>query len=102
MQLQNIGNDYLCRKFLCMTEQKLKLKHKLLTTHYGRRFGATSLADTGILITNPMNTGQWKSMKLARVYLENSKAAKKDQAEMLDAGYAIAEYSHPHSTSTTI
>eukprot|EP00957_Ditylum_brightwellii_P101289 7718492-Ditylum_brightwellii.AAC.1 len=77
-----------------------------LTTHFTRRSGATSLADTGISITSLKRAGHWKSTKVAEEYLENSAAQKTNRMRMLTGSQQQAnatkkpKMTHPETLPT--
>ena len=74
--------------FCRMIEKKLDLESNSLSTHFGRRSGATSLADAGISLTNLKRAGRWASQKACEEYLDHSHATKMDRLEMLMQGPA--------------
>eukprot|EP00957_Ditylum_brightwellii_P092215 7020126-Ditylum_brightwellii.AAC.1 len=56
---QNMGVNCPRTKTCRMIKEKLGLKEKSLTAHFGRQSGAVALADTGISMPNLKQAGKW-------------------------------------------
>eukprot|EP00957_Ditylum_brightwellii_P099978 7619054-Ditylum_brightwellii.AAC.1 len=61
-----------------MIEEKLGLKEKSITAHFGRRSGAIALADAGIIMPNLKQASKWASTLAVKEYMEHSHASKKE------------------------
>eukprot|EP00957_Ditylum_brightwellii_P182529 13904290-Ditylum_brightwellii.AAC.1 len=67
-----------------MIEEKLGLKQKSLTTHFGRQSGAVALTDAGISMPIYNRVGTWASILAVQEYIEHSHASKKEHLTLLD------------------
>ena len=83
-RVQNMGINRPSSKFCRMIEEKLGLKAKCLTSHFGRRSGAVALADAGISMPNLKRAGRWASTLAVEEYMEHSHASKKERLTLLD------------------
>eukprot|EP00957_Ditylum_brightwellii_P061644 4677284-Ditylum_brightwellii.AAC.1 len=79
-----MGANHPRTKFCRMIEEKLGLKEKSLTAHFGWRSGANTLADAGISMLNLKQSGRWASILAVEEYIEHSHASKKEHLTLLD------------------
>jgi hypothetical protein len=84
LHAQNMGVNCPRTKFCRMIEEKLGLKEKFLTAHFGRRSGAVALADVGISMPNLKQAGRWVSTSAVEEYMEHSHVPKKACLTLLD------------------
>eukprot|EP00957_Ditylum_brightwellii_P168837 12851397-Ditylum_brightwellii.AAC.1 len=79
-----MGINHPSSKFCSMIEEKFGLKEKCLIAHFGRRSGAISFADAGILMPNLKCAGRWASTLAVKEYMDHSHASKKERLTLLD------------------
>eukprot|EP00957_Ditylum_brightwellii_P031229 2367185-Ditylum_brightwellii.AAC.1 len=71
-------------EFCRMIEDKLGLKEKCVTAHFGRRSGNIALADAGISMPNLKHASRWASTLAVKEYMKHSHASKNERLTLLD------------------
>eukprot|EP00957_Ditylum_brightwellii_P201500 15325958-Ditylum_brightwellii.AAC.1 len=70
-------------KFCRMIKEKLGLKEKTLTAHFGRCSGAVTLVDDGILMSSLKQAGRWALLLAVQEYMDHSHASKNKRMTLL-------------------